>query len=281
MTGWEKGQTSDREALIRLLRHEEWNQLHFSSSLRDKRGFRLVQDGMVYLLRGASRKQLRGGIYISRGGALHCCFEPADLRREDLDRLERLITERSLFSMIGRRDRIELVSDLYGARENYIVDYDLMIKDRPSENEEPSSLYTVRRVGRDDLEELYPLEEAYQKEEVLRDPENLNTHYLKKRFHRQLSQFHIWAVYKGGRPIAKGGTNAEGFSYGQIGGVYTLPDERGRGIGRLLMNHISRELYEQGLKTSLFVRKDNPAALKLYKNCEYETRGDFRIVYPV
>ena len=280
MTGWEKALPLDREALVRLVRREEWNQLHFSSVLREKKGFRLVHDGMVYLLRDRGRKPLRGGIYISRGGAFHCCFEPSDLRQEDLDRLERIMIERSLFSLIGRKDRIELAEKLYGARDSYVIDYDMMIRDELSDWEPLPTGMTIRRAGRDDLEALYPLEEAYQIEEVIRDPDSLNRRYLKKRFHRQLGELHIWAVYRGDTPIAKGGTNAEGFAYCQIGGIYTIPRERGQGVGRHLMNHIGRELKKENRGTSLFVRKDNFAARKLYENCGYQNKGDFRIVYP-
>ncbi|MDC7223441.1 MAG: GNAT family N-acetyltransferase [Spirochaetales bacterium] len=282
MSFWSKGQAGDREGLLKLLLREEWSQLHFSSALREKKGFRLVEDGTVYLLKNREGKNIKGALHIARGGALHCCFEPAELKKDELDELGQILRERSFFSFIGRTDRIKLIEELYGACDVDDVDYDLLAKAKPLPSLTPPSLrgYEIRPVGKDNLKELFPLEEAYQKEEVVRDPSTLNLFYLKRRFMQQLGQNHIWAVYKEGRPVAKGGTNAEGFRYCQIGGVYTIPEERGRGIGRYLMNRISEDLYRQGWGTSLFVRKKNPAALALYKHCGYQKKGDFRIVYP-
>jgi uncharacterized protein len=280
MTGWIKGQPGDRESLITLLRRDEWNHLHFSSALKEVKGFRLINDGMVYLIRDRLDSPVGGALYLSRGGALHCCFEPSQLRQNDLDYMERLLAERSFFSFIGREDRINLIEELYGVCDSRAVAYDLMVKERPIPLPSPTEGYEIRRANKDDFKDLYPLEEAYQVEEVLKGRDRLNEKFLKKRFLRQLGSQLIWAVYKQGVPVAKGGTNAVGFSYCQIGGVYTLPKERNRGIARLLMNHISEEIYREGWGTSLFVRKDNSAARTLYKNCGYLPKGNFRIVYP-
>ncbi|MDC7220555.1 MAG: GNAT family N-acetyltransferase [Spirochaetales bacterium] len=280
MKGWIKGQVSDREGLIKLLSREEWNQLHFSSSLYEKRTFRLVHNGSVYILKDRHPKQLKGAFYITRGGALHSCFEPSDLRREDLDYLEKHLQELNIFSFIGRSDRVKLIEELYHSCDCYGIDYDLMVKEISAAEARLGSGYTLRRVGLEDLELLYPLEEAYQREEVLRDPSRLDRRFLKRKFQSQLESQFIWAVFKGGRPVAKGGTNAIGFRYCQLGGVYTIPSERGRGLGRAIINRIGEELAKEKWGTSLFVRKDNRAALKLYQNCGYERKGDFRIVYP-
>ena len=194
MNGWTRGQIGDRESLVGLLKRGEWNQMHFSQVLRESHGLRLTQNGAVYLARDG-KNGARAALYISRGGALHCCFEPEELRKEDTRIFSRILSERNLFSLIGRKDRIALIEEIYNPAASFSVDYDLMVRQAESDRFDRDDLgtdYLIRRAGREDFADLYPLEEAYQKEEVLRNPEALNARFLKKNFMKTLETSYVW-----------------------------------------------------------------------------------------
>jgi ribosomal protein S18 acetylase RimI-like enzyme len=279
---WNKALPMDREKLISLVKKNEWEQLHFSSALQERARFKLTGKGTIYVLK-SSRKSIEGALFISSGGALHCCFEPENLTRNDIEQLKRLVIGRSFFSFIGRTDRIHLIEDLYGSPQSHEVDYYLyeLSRSRVLPNPEIRKGIYFRPADLSDFDELYFLEAAYQKEEVMRNPDQLNESYLRRKFYKQLGRDIIWIALTNGKIIAKGGTNALGFEYAQLGGVYTVPEERNKGIGAQLIHHLALDLKSRGWGTALFVREDNPAAIALYEKSGYSRKGSFRIVYPL
>lgn len=281
--GWRRALVSDREKIIALLRQREWEHLPFSSAVKDQGTFRVSSRGTVYIL-NAGEGGLKGALFISKGGALHCCFEPKDLTRRDLNQLKKIILSRRFFSFIGREDRIRMIENIYGDRNSFSVDYFLMVKERgTSLVKKPPQLpmgVVYRLAVSDDSDDLYPLEKAYQLEEVVRDPESLNESFLKRNFRDQLDREIIWLGESAQGICCKGGTNAIGFDFCQLGGVYTLPEMRGRGVGTGLILHLDHYLNENRWGSALFVRKSNGAAIRVYEKCGFTQKNTYRIVYP-
>jgi predicted GNAT family acetyltransferase len=79
--------------------------------------------------------------------------------------------------------------------------------------------------------------------------------------------------------VGKINTNAASFARVQIGGVYVLPEYRGLGIGRRMTSVFAAELQAQGWGVTLFVKKSNPAAQKIYRRIGFDDAGDYRISY--
>ena len=79
--------------------------------------------------------------------------------------------------------------------------------------------------------------------------------------------------------MGKINTNAASFTRVQIGGVYVLPEYRGLGIGRRMTAVFAGELQARGWGLTLFVKKNNPAAQKIYRSIGFEEAGDYRISY--
>ncbi|MDR2019792.1 MAG: GNAT family N-acetyltransferase, partial [Treponema sp.] len=79
--------------------------------------------------------------------------------------------------------------------------------------------------------------------------------------------------------VGKINTNAESFTCFQIGGVYVLPEYRGRGIATRMAASLSSRLLAQGKNISLFVKKQNPAARAVYKKIGFKVLKDYRICY--
>jgi uncharacterized protein len=138
----------------------------------------------------------------------------------------------------------------------------------------------IRRIQADAAELFFPLEKAYQLEEVLTAPHRYNEKASFHHFRNQCRSQLIYGAWINGRPVAKAGSNALGFQYAQVGGVFTHPDYRGKGIAGMLMNHLMKAIYGRGMNCTLFVRDNNQAALALYRSLGFRIRCPYRIAYP-
>lgn len=143
----------------------------------------------------------------------------------------------------------------------------------------PEGSGELRPVDPREAETLFPLQEAYEKEEVLFNPSEF--HALASRIHwsRALNRQEMVALWENHRPLAKAGTNALTSRWAQIGGVYTRPEYRGRGLQKRLMAYFFGRLADQGRGVCLFVKKTNTPALGLYRSLGFQSRGDFLITY--
>ena len=81
------------------------------------------------------------------------------------------------------------------------------------------------------------------------------------------------------RYIAKAGTNAQGFHWFQIGGVYTLPAYRNKGLAAAAVAHLINTHGAEAHGFALFVKTANTAALRVYEKLGFEQCGLFRMSY--
>jgi ribosomal protein S18 acetylase RimI-like enzyme len=138
---------------------------------------------------------------------------------------------------------------------------------------------SVRRAIFADLEALMVLQEAYEREEVLTPIHSFNLAACRASLGRALERQLVYVAEEGGVMVGKAATNARGFGADQIGGVYTLPARRGRGVARNLVSALLCELDAQGRCASLFVKPTNAPARALYHGLGFEDIGDYRADY--
>jgi len=62
----------------------------------------------------------------------------------------------------------------------------------------------------------------------------------------------------------------EAKNFAQLGGVYTAPHGRGKGIGKRLTSVMTERMLENGYNVNLLVMKDNIAAIKVYETLGYK-----------
>jgi len=126
---------------------------------------------------------------------------------------------------------------------------------------------------------LMPIQIAYEKEEVLapgRKPIIAHSRdHLIDSLNNQIVLIAVWKETIIGRVA----TNALGYHYGQVGGVYTIPGWRRRGVARWLMLHLLYELQRRQRGASLFVKHTNIGARRLYKSLGFHDSRPFRISY--
>jgi uncharacterized protein len=143
----------------------------------------------------------------------------------------------------------------------------------------PRAGLSVRRATLDDLDALTPLQEAYEREEVLTPIHSFNGPACRASLARALERQLMYAAEEGGVIVGKAGTNARGFRVDQIGGVYTLPSRRGRGVAAALMAALLAEILAQGRRPALFAKPANAPAQALYMRLGFENIGDYRADY--
>jgi ribosomal protein S18 acetylase RimI-like enzyme len=171
---------------------------------------------------------------------------------------------------------------LYAAEK---IDYDLMCIDNP-----PAGFSSVRPAGvppgliirkpqSNDMNALAALQAAYEQEEVVPSASELNAAVSRLNTERIFSKEQMLVAELGGRLIGKINTNAAACSRCQVGGVYVHPDYRGRGIAGRMAGEFITGLVAQSRGISLFVKKSNLCARRVYQRIGFEILGDYRIDY--
>lgn len=126
---------------------------------------------------------------------------------------------------------------------------------------------------------IFPLEKAYQYEEVVVHPERFNTAAYMLHFRKVVKSQKVLFASLNGVPISKAGTNAIGINHTQIGGVFTTPEYRGHGVARALMHRLIEEIQISDRTPVLFVRTSNPSAIQLYRRLNFDIIGRYQISY--
>jgi ribosomal protein S18 acetylase RimI-like enzyme len=199
--------------------------------------------------------------------------------------LLRLLRKNSLRAVQGLRDdvlRLERIMEGLGRQRTDGVDYDLMALNRGPSAETlragPAGL-SVRTPELWELEEIFPLQTAYELEEVLPQGAVFNAAACRANLKRILKEERVLVAETEGRIIAKANTSALSFTRAQIGGVFVHPSCRGQGIARRVCAELSRTLVNEGRGVNLFVKKWNQSAQLVYFSIGFRSIADYRITY--
>lgn len=155
------------------------------------------------------------------------------------------------------------------------------------------------------LESLYKLSMLYEKEEVF-SPEPFSKKDSRLRCNNALQTQFIYAFKEEGGLVSKVQTNAIGFNFLQLGGVFTIKKRRGEGLATILLISLLNKVLKlketekkkekeeekdstllpfntsvlgKSYNASLFVRVENKVALALYKRLCFCDRGGYKIIY--
>lgn len=228
-------------------------------------------------------------VVVSRAGVASVVLDdPAD--PENLSALARILARRRISSLQGCADDVR-AAERARARSLFPfsappasepIDYTLMRLEGEPRREAlaagpPGS--AILRASEADAELLFPLQAAYELEEVVPPGGAFNPAAARLAFERTLRERIVLYAAVGGRAVGKAGTNARGYAYDQLGGVYVEPEFRGRGIATRLTAELCALLRSQGRKIVLFVKKRNAGARKAYERAGFVPDADYRITY--
>ena len=165
-----------------------------------------------------------------------------------------------------------------------VYDYDLLNLDYSETNNVLVSLnfplgLLIRKAETKDIEALFPLQAAYEKEEVLPDGVQFNPAACYRTVEAMVAEKTILIAVLDGNFAGKININAQSYNRFQIGGVYVLPEYRGRSIARAMTSALIREFAPQKNIFSLFVKKKNIPARRVYYSLGFNKISDYRISY--
>jgi len=196
-----------------------------------------------------------------------------------LDHVYRL--RRKIYCIIGLSETVKQYEPVLREKIDTRILYHLMKREieAPIPTDRPVDHLEIHRLSLKTINQVYQLEKAYQFEEVLVHPERFSSAAHLIYFRRLIGSQTILFANIDGKAIAKAGTNAIGIRYSQIGGVYTVPDCRGRKIARSLMIELLKTIRSSDRGAVLFVKKNNAPAVNLYRNLQFEQIGEYMISY--
>jgi GNAT superfamily N-acetyltransferase len=130
----------------------------------------------------------------------------------------------------------------------------------------------VRRAELHDLEALTAL---YYRTEGF---ELLGRDQLRRVLSGRIRGLRTWVAEVDGLISSAASTSAESQDAAMIGGVWTAPEMRNRGLSTVVVSALSRELQEEGRRAYLFYRIDNAAAAQVYLHAGYSRIGRWSVV---
>lgn len=286
---WVPAERDDFTGITGFVSRYEYLSVSLSSRIYTGTGFSWPERAQFYLLKRGGH--LVGTVYQNTFGLVLPLLDPEVETPGDSLSLRGLqLKRRKIHTIIGTRESVEIIADLLpGQRKT--VDYILMTRPLEKGPVSPARWWSeidpkvpsgrLIRGRRRDAEPLFPLQEGYEKEEVLLNPELFNPQRSLKTFRKNLGEQITYYYAVEGLPVAKASTNAVGYRWCQLGGVYTLPGFRSRGIGRIVVGRLLRELDRLGYRSVLFVKTENEAAINLYRSLGFAVCRPYRIVYAV
>jgi ribosomal protein S18 acetylase RimI-like enzyme len=295
---WTSATPQDLAPLMGFLLPQEWRSVSFTSRLL-RRGRPVLPgrlEGALAVLhaRGA-QSDVQGAVLRTSGGLLLPVMpytpEPEGdrlARLRELPRpersLPRLLGER-VYSIMGPTPETRWLESGLARPPAASIDYTLMtvgkaefLQRRNAPAPPPRGL-RIRTAAASDLGPVFPLQRAYELEEVVVFPERFSDQSCRANLRRTLRQQLVMVAELDGRLVAKAGTNARGFHVDQIGGVYTLEALRGQGIGTLVMTALLDRIFRTKRMASLFVKRSNQPALALYERLGFSSLDGYRISY--
>lgn len=102
---------------------------------------------------------------------------------------------------------------------------------------------------------------------------------MRRTLYGRIRSLRTWVAEEQGRLESAASTSAETSDAAMIGGVWTAPDVRGRGLSSAIMAALTRELIEEGRRPFLFYLTDNVVAAHVYSRVGYSRVGRWSIVH--
>lgn len=240
----------------------------------------------VFLETANPGSPVRACIYIEKGGMCFPIFSdtyfqqavpdsaglPKDFFRNYLP---------GIFSAMGMQSDVRELLRLTKLNPVHMISYTMMYRDasRRGHALEYRKDWSIQRGNPRDGKLLMPLQLGYEEEEVVIPGKQVNPRVAFHTLMKSLEEQRLIYLVSATGPAGKAQTNARGITVEQIGGVYTSPSYRSKGIGAQLVERLSREIIREGKGVSLFVKTENAPAKRLYEKCGFLPCCDFGIYY--
>lgn len=233
-----------------------------------------------------AENQLCGILGISPAGLMLHCLDVPEIEESALEMRQvcaQFFLDKKLYCISGER-RATLLLEAAAAESDRVPaetrNYFLMQMSSADTSRLKRGPY-ILRCRTEDGERLFPLEAAFEQEEVLPAGWCFNPATCRLKLTRALRTSFVCGVLgdDGECFAAKGAVSAEGAHWVQIGGVYTDPEYRGRGYAAAVVRYLSQKAVSVGKRPVLYVNEVNTAAVKAYVKAGFAAGDRYRICY--
>jgi len=199
-----------------------------------------------------------------------------------LIRLKSFFKTKNIHSVQGLKEEVIIMEEAInhaGKKPVDTIDYDLMSLDKlpVSYTKFPNLVLKIPQLT--DIDAIAPLQAAYEQEEVIPKGSVFSPAASRANISNIIANGRILAAQLDGRMIGKINVSAVSFTRYLVGGVYVHRDFRGLGIARRMASEFIASLINEGKAITLFVKKNNIAARRLYAGLGFTANADYRIIY--
>lgn len=271
------------EPLMRFLGPLEAGCVSFTEKLVENRRLALPSPrGYTLIARLERGHRVTGAILQSHNGLYYPVLDPAQTVVE-ADAVRRLArATRRIYSIMGRSGDVRALEEAFRRPPLQYLEYHLMAQTEPPPEVPLPRLpreMRIREASERDARRLFDIQKKYEIEEVLLPGNTFSPTAAMQHLKQTLRDQLVLVAELEETPVGKANTNARGVFFDQIGGVFTERALRSRGIATALMLRLLERLASESKNASLFVKKDNAAALRMYRNIGFAVEDGFRISY--
>lgn len=182
----------------------------------------------------------------------------------------------NLYAILGQKNFVDLLIS-YLKPQNYdYTEYFYLYKKLAKI---PHLSKNVFLADVNDIDDLVDLQKAYLIEEVISADCDISFYFVEMMLEDIILKQGLFYYKKDGEFITKANVNSIGFKSLQLGGVFTKPEYRGKGLAKKTINKLIDYYSDDYQILGLFVKKKNPAANKLYKNLGFKNLDNYSIIY--
>lgn len=137
----------------------------------------------------------------------------------------------------------------------------------------------VRPATLRDLDALAPLVHRYRVEDGLTRPGDPIATWIREHTEERIDAGHVFVLEEEGRLVFTGAFNFHGPRGTGLGGIYTVPEARGRGIASRATAALCERAFAESPVVTLHVNPANVAALAAYRRAGFRAAGHYRLTF--
>ncbi|MCR4741454.1 MAG: GNAT family N-acetyltransferase [Treponema sp.] len=229
------------------------------------------------------------GILLIDGSLIHCIPQNnlENLKCPEFEQVfKEFLTDKKIKCISGQAQANQFLVDLIKKinPQNPIIqsiNYDLMILPEdpiPPQNSLSCDDY-IKRCTQDDFDSLLDIQKKYLIKEVIPNGKQLNDLEVAISLRQILKNQLALALLADQEIVAKANSNAIGWNWVQIGGVFTHPLYRRNSYAWHLVYELSRKIRQTQRNVCLFVKEKNQPAIELYKHLGFKKVDKYQITY--
>ena len=181
--------------------------------------------------------------------------------------------------ILGEEDKIKRFWDFYcpGGQSPRLMCREILFEKRsPTEVHEP---VTLRRATLADIEMVVPVHAQMCFDECGINPMDRDPVGFRQRVACRIERGRIWVWTEAGKLIFKADVQSDTPEQAYLEGVYTTPEQRGKGYGFRCISQLSRTLLANTKSLCVLSNEQNRAAQLFYRKAGYKMRGYYDTIY--